>query len=235
MIRNATQHQAGVFRTNCKDCLDRTNVVQCQFARRALEDSLVRMGVLSEEDRGAAFATPSFNRIFTNMWADNADEMSMQYAGSGALKTGFTRTGKRTYSGVIQDARNSLTRFYVNNFQDGYNQDAIDIFLCNYRPTKTNPISPFSSKPSSASASVPASSSSASIVSLAIKVMSLVFLFFSLFNAVVEPESMFADIPHSNQCMLAVCVGAVSFLKLLLQGGRQYVNKPRLLVHEHQE
>ena len=28
--------QQGVFRTNCIDCLDRTNVVQSMFARRSL-------------------------------------------------------------------------------------------------------------------------------------------------------------------------------------------------------
>ncbi len=29
-------------------------------------------------------------------WADNADRMSMLYSGTGALKTDYTRTGKRT-------------------------------------------------------------------------------------------------------------------------------------------
>ena len=33
--------QEGVFRTNCIDCLDRTNVVQSLFARLCLQDQLL--------------------------------------------------------------------------------------------------------------------------------------------------------------------------------------------------
>lgn len=35
-----------MFRTNCVDCLDRTNVVQGLLARHALEDLLTELGVL---------------------------------------------------------------------------------------------------------------------------------------------------------------------------------------------
>jgi hypothetical protein len=35
-----------VFRTNCVDCLDRTNVVQGLLARHAIEDLLAELGVL---------------------------------------------------------------------------------------------------------------------------------------------------------------------------------------------
>lgn len=38
--------QEGVFRTNCVDCLDRTNVVQGLLARHALEALLAQLGVL---------------------------------------------------------------------------------------------------------------------------------------------------------------------------------------------
>lgn len=34
------QQQCGAFRTNCIDCLDRTNVVQANFARKAVEAAL---------------------------------------------------------------------------------------------------------------------------------------------------------------------------------------------------
>ena len=40
--------QTGVFRTNCIDCLDRTNVVQSLLARRNLRDVLVKMEVIQE-------------------------------------------------------------------------------------------------------------------------------------------------------------------------------------------
>jgi hypothetical protein len=40
-----------------------------------------------------------------------------QYAGTGALKSGFTRTGKRTLAGLIDDGVKSMTRYYLNNFK----------------------------------------------------------------------------------------------------------------------
>lgn len=48
--------------------------------------------------------------------------ISIQYSGTGALKTDFTRTGKRTKLGAMKDGLNSLTRYYKNNFADGYRQ-----------------------------------------------------------------------------------------------------------------
>ncbi|KOB66000.1 Recessive suppressor of secretory defect [Operophtera brumata] len=102
---------SGVFRTNCVDCLDRTNVVQSLLARLQLTAVLKLLAVV---------------------WADHADMISTQYSGTGALKTDFTRTGKRSHMGLVRDGINSLTRYYMNNFSDGFRQDAIDLFLGKY-------------------------------------------------------------------------------------------------------
>lgn len=53
--------------------------------------------------------------------------MSYLYTGTPALKTDFTRTGKRTYVGALNDGINSVTRYYINNFTDGYYHDCLDI------------------------------------------------------------------------------------------------------------
>ena len=60
--------------------------------------------------------------IFPLAWADNGDAVSRQYAGTGALKSDFTRTGKRSQKGVMKDGFNSLSRYYINNFKDGLRQ-----------------------------------------------------------------------------------------------------------------
>ena len=44
--------------------------------------------------------------------------MSILYSGTPALKTDFTRTGKRTNKGAINDGINSLKRYYLNIFVD---------------------------------------------------------------------------------------------------------------------
>jgi hypothetical protein len=129
-VRN---HQTSIVRTNCMDCLDRTNVVQSMLARWTLNRQLADLGVLS---RGETFTTadPDFEILFRKVWADNADVVSRSYSGTGALKTDFTRTGQRTKAGALQDLRNSITRYATNNFLDGPKQDAFDLFLGAYLP-----------------------------------------------------------------------------------------------------
>lgn len=117
------QKQTGVIRSNCIDSLDRTNVVQSMVASRVL-------GTQEELLRQTSPHLMSLDQsVFKNVWADNADILSIQYAGTPALKTDFTRTGKRTWAGQMQDGVNSVTRYVTNNFQDGYRQEAIDFFL----------------------------------------------------------------------------------------------------------
>ncbi|XP_017843031.1 phosphatidylinositide phosphatase SAC1 isoform X2 [Drosophila busckii] len=128
---NLVSTQTGVFRTNCIDCLDRTNVVQSMLARRSLTAVLQKLGVLHVGQR-VEHASSEFELLFKGVWADNADLVSLQYSGTGALKTDFTRTGKRTKSGALQDGKRSLMRYFLNNFSDGNRQDSIDLFLGHY-------------------------------------------------------------------------------------------------------
>ncbi|XP_054477263.1 phosphatidylinositol-3-phosphatase SAC1-B isoform X2 [Anoplopoma fimbria] len=122
--------QEGTFRSNCMDCLDRTNVIQSMLAQRSLQSQLRRIGVLHVGQQIEEQA--DFGKMFKNAWADNADACAKQYAGTGALKTDFTRTGKRTQWGLVMDGWNSMIRYYKNNFSDGFRQDSIDLFLGNY-------------------------------------------------------------------------------------------------------
>lgn len=128
----ATAAQTGVYRTNCIDTLDRTNVVQGLLARRSLEALLRRMGVLGEAETLAG-AYPAAEQAFRVMWADHGDEISRQYAGTGAMKSAFTRTGKRDLAGLLDDGAKSLTRYFLNNFRDGGKQDALDLVTGAYK------------------------------------------------------------------------------------------------------
>lgn len=132
-VRN---QQTAVVRTNCMDCLDRTNVVQTMLARWTLTRQLQDVGVLKPGE--SADDDSSFKDLFRNIWADNADVVSRTYSGTGALKTDFTRTGERTRAGMLQDLNNSITRYVKNNFRDGPRQDAFDLFLGAYLPSTEN-------------------------------------------------------------------------------------------------
>jgi hypothetical protein len=124
--------QTSVVRTNCMDCLDRTNVVQSMLGRWTVSRQLMDAGVLRPGE--SANDDPEFENLFRNIWADNADVVSKAYSGTGALKTDFTRTGERTRAGMVQDLSNSLTRYVRNNFMDGPRQDGFDLFLGTYLP-----------------------------------------------------------------------------------------------------
>ncbi|KAK9446669.1 SacI homology domain-containing protein [Limtongia smithiae] len=124
--------QTAVVRTNCMDCLDRTNVVQSMLAGWTLQKQLEDARVLVQGEHWEDNA--EFMNIFRNVWADNADFISKAYSGTGALKTDFTRTGKRTKQGALNDLRNSIERYTRNNFFDGPRQDAYDLFLGNHLP-----------------------------------------------------------------------------------------------------
>ena len=63
------------------------------------------------------------------LWADNADAISKLYAGTAALKGDFTRTGKRTKRGALDDGMNSLQRYYLNNFMDADRQEGVDLLV----------------------------------------------------------------------------------------------------------
>ncbi|KAI9462024.1 SacI homology domain-containing protein [Russula earlei] len=116
--------QKGVFRTNCLDCLDRTNFVQDILSRTSLEQYLLLV-------RREWVNSNSMWSHHRELWAENGDALSRIYAGTGALNTSFTRSGKRTFAGVLSDATKSVSRAYINNFQDKGKQIAIDMFLGN--------------------------------------------------------------------------------------------------------
>lgn len=116
-------NQIGTVRTNCLDCLDRTNLVQSFIGRYFMSKMLRTFNVSWDEKENVIL-----EKIFKEAWASNGDAVSLQYAGTGALKSDFTRTGKRQTKGVMKDGVNSLSRYYINIFKDTLRQAAIDLF-----------------------------------------------------------------------------------------------------------
>lgn len=100
------QKQKGILRTNCMDCLDRTNVCQSSFARHMLETQL------KDEGFDMSAQTDQVTSWFNTLWADNGDAVSKQYASTAAMKGDYTRTRKRDYRGALNDFGLSLARFY---------------------------------------------------------------------------------------------------------------------------
>ena len=104
--------QTKFIRTNCMDCLDRTNNVQTYIGIEMLRYQLATF-LKNESDMN------KFREAFRQMWIINGDCISKIYAGTGAIQ------GKS----VTQDFSRSLTRAIQNNFLDNNKQDAIETFL----------------------------------------------------------------------------------------------------------
>ncbi|KAL1894119.1 hypothetical protein Cpir12675_003807 [Ceratocystis pirilliformis] len=119
------RRQKGILRTNCMDCLDRTNVCQSSFAKYVLEAQLRELGfdMSVQLDQQTAW--------FNTLWADNGDAVSNQYASTAAMKGDYTRFKKRDYRGTLNDIGLSLTRFYNGMVNDYFSQAAIDFVLGN--------------------------------------------------------------------------------------------------------
>ncbi|PPQ66105.1 hypothetical protein CVT26_010906 [Gymnopilus dilepis] len=126
--------QTGVVRTNCMDNLDRTNVVQAAIAKYVLNQQLRSLGILSSGDGVDDYE--AFSKEFRELWADHADNIAKAYGGSGALKSDFTRTNKRTRKGVLEDGYKSIMRYLKNNFFDGARQDGFDLVTGSWIPRK---------------------------------------------------------------------------------------------------
>jgi len=117
--------QSGIIRTNCVDSLDRTGVVQSVISRNVLHRQLHKLNLAPKPlENASAFApfTEKLEIIFRNIWTDNGDQISILYTGTKALKTDFTRTGKRTWKGALLDGKHSVQRYYINQLRDGYYQ-----------------------------------------------------------------------------------------------------------------
>lgn len=71
--------QHGICRTNCVDCLDRTNVAQFVIAKVALGCQLCAMGILDEPN---LTLQSEVCRLLEDMFDEHGDTMALQYAGS---------------------------------------------------------------------------------------------------------------------------------------------------------
>lgn len=214
--------QSSILRTNCMDCLDRTNVVQSVFAHSVLIRQFQELGILSTDVR--ALNSPTFEQIFKNTWADNADAVAIQYTGTGALKTDYTRTGKRSHLGAVLDLTNSAKRYILNNFYDGDTQDALDVFLGVYVPQKDQP-TPFE-KPV-------VGKDAPSLLRLLMMIFLVLLAVFIMWGLVGPWFGIPTPSYHIRQILFLLAYPVVAF-KVAEKNGRKYVNKPHFREVEQQ-
>lgn len=83
IINNSLREQRGTVRTNCLDCLDRTNCVQTFLGLEMLNEQVQEMGLADKKQ-----TMSRFEEVFRQMWVNNGNEVSKIYAGTGAIQGG---------------------------------------------------------------------------------------------------------------------------------------------------
>jgi len=137
--------QTGILRTNCLDCLDRTNFFMTKIGASLIEIQLRNMNIdtqsvfssdiLSQLDTTNAKQQHDFIINFKHLWADNGDALSKHYSGTGSPISNVTRTGKGTFFGMLEHGVKSLGRLYVGNFEDNIKQECIDLITGRHTET----------------------------------------------------------------------------------------------------
>jgi len=128
--------QSGVVRTNCVDCLDRTNAAQFMIGKRAFAYQLYALGALDEPT--LEFDCDAVN-ILNEMYQDHGDTIALQYGGSQLVNTMQTYRKSGGWSSHSRDLINTIKRYYSNSFTDSDKQDAINLFLGNFVPDPSKP------------------------------------------------------------------------------------------------
>ncbi|KAF2265735.1 polyphosphoinositide phosphatase-like protein Fig4 [Lojkania enalia] len=123
------QVQNGVARTNCIDCLDRTNACQFVVGKRALGRQLQALGVI--EGNTVEYDTDCVD-IFTHMFHGHGDTIAIQYGGSHLVNTMATYRKLNHWQSSSRDMVESFKRYYHNSFLDSQRQEAYNLFLGNY-------------------------------------------------------------------------------------------------------
>ncbi|KAJ3758562.1 polyphosphoinositide phosphatase [Lentinula raphanica] len=137
--RNNISLQNGICRTNCVDCLDRTNAAQFVFGKKALGHQLYALGVV--DNPILAFDSDAVNML-TEMYHDHGDTIALQYTGSALVNRVETYRRMPHWNSHSRDIIENIRRFYTNSLLDADKQAAINMFLgiTNDRPITLRPV-----------------------------------------------------------------------------------------------
>ncbi|CAE7339720.1 Fig4 [Symbiodinium natans] len=124
--------QNGVVRTNCVDCLDRTNVLQFFVGLEVLKQQLTAMCLLPEPkmdfESQAVF-------VLSELYDVMGDHLALQYAGSVAHKKYQLLGSRPRMMTSSKELLTSIHRHYNNSFTDREKQACLNLFLGLYQPS----------------------------------------------------------------------------------------------------
>lgn len=129
--------QKGVLRTNCIDCLDRTNVAQYAYGIVALGLQLQTLGLVKSPNIGL---DNPLAKDLMGIYETMGDTLALQYGGSAAHNKIFCeRRGQWRAATQSQEFLRTLQRYYNNTYVDAEKQNAINVFLGHFQPQQGKP------------------------------------------------------------------------------------------------
>ncbi|XWS70129.1 hypothetical protein CRYUN_Cryun03dG0022700 [Craigia yunnanensis] len=129
--------QRGVLRTNCIDCLDRTNVAQYAYGLAALRHQLHALGI--KDNPKIDLNDPLADELM-GFYERMGDTLAHQYGGSAAHNKIFSeRRGQWRAATQSQEFFRTLQRYYSNAYMDAEKQNAINVFLGHFQPQPGKP------------------------------------------------------------------------------------------------
>lgn len=129
--------QRGIVRSNCIDCLDRTNAAQFMIGKVALAHQLFSLGAITKRKLPLNCDAVA---LCKSMFQDHGDTIALQYGGSNLVNTMETYAKNPHWTSHSRDMIESVRRYYNNSFTDADKQDSISLFLGHFVPHQNTKI-----------------------------------------------------------------------------------------------
>lgn len=113
-----------MFRTNCLDCLDRTNVTQAYISFGLLDHILKQiLNNIQKTEPNARFFDQEAKQqdlrdALKRMWNENGDKLSEQYTGTNSNISGVLEEGRQGFAGKFNQLMTGVKRYVVSNISD---------------------------------------------------------------------------------------------------------------------
>ncbi|KAL8279302.1 hypothetical protein RQP46_008339 [Phenoliferia psychrophenolica] len=119
------ERQQGIFRVNCRDCLDRTNLGATLISSFALDAYLIQLGFPPLPTHPGSLA-----QQHRELFAENGDALSIIYTSAKALNSIFCATGVATARDLELNVQKSAKRMDSQKVTDPSKQGWIDELTC---------------------------------------------------------------------------------------------------------
>lgn len=118
VVENVQEKQTGVVRTNCLDCLDRTNVAQQLICQKAIIEFVINTNRLQS-------LQSKITDALIYLWAMAGDNISVQYSGTPSVATKIVLKGSQSVMDKVEQNLISLRRWQKQTFTDEFKQECI--------------------------------------------------------------------------------------------------------------